>query len=114
MNSTAKIQLKSMGEGYALVVDGEESEEVDYGQPLEMTTKDGRRFIAFVDVNEKNEKDVESVFEFWAYEVSPAEDVQIVDEDDDEDGDDEDEDEGQEQETEGEQEDEEEEETVPE
>jgi hypothetical protein len=95
-NSNAKVQLKTLDDGYCLVVDGEESEAEAYGEPLEMETTDGRRFIAFI---EADGQDVEAMTEFWAYEVSPVVDVPILedeeeDEDEGEDGEeDEDEDE---------------------
>ena len=86
-NSNAKVQLKTLDDGYCLVVNGEESEPAEYGDALEMETTDGRRFIAFV---EANGQDVETMTEFWAYEVMPVVDVPILedeegDEDDDED-----------------------------
>jgi hypothetical protein len=92
-NSNAKVQLKTLSDGYSLVVDGEESEPVGYGEPLEMETTDGRRFIAFV---EANGSDLEAMTEFWAYEVSPVVDVPILEDED------EDEDEGEAEEVEGE------------
>lgn len=96
MNSTAKVSLKTYSDGYSLVVDGEESEPVDYGEMLEMVTGDGRRFIALV---EAQGDDVEAVPEFWAYEALPVLDVPIEepaedDEDDQDDDDDDDEDSG--------------------
>ena len=82
-NSNAKVQLKTLDTGYCLVVDGEESESAGYGEPLEMETTYGRRFIAFVDAQGE---DIESLTEFWAYEVMPIVDVPILeDEDEDED-----------------------------
>jgi hypothetical protein len=93
-NSKAKVELKALSHGYCLVVDGEESEPVDYGELLEMETTDGRRFIALVEA--EGEKDLTSVTEFWAYEALPVADVPIVEADDDEDDDqDEDEDDDQ-------------------
>ena len=102
-NSNAKVQLKTLDDGYCLVVDGEESESTAYGEPLEMETTDGRRFMAFV---EATGQDVESMTEFWAYEVSPVVDVPILE---DEEGD---EDEGEDEDVEGEDEDEDEDEEV--
>ncbi len=91
-NSNAKVQLKAMDDGYSLVVDGEESEVAGYGDPIEMETSNGRRFIALCDAQGQ---EVESVLEFWAYECSPVVDVPVIDEDEDEDeGEDEDEQEG--------------------
>ena len=81
-NSNAKVQLKTLDDGYCLVVDGEESESAEYGEPLEMETTDGRRFMAFV---EANGSEVEAMTEFWAYEVLPVVDVPILEEDGDED-----------------------------
>ena len=98
-NSNAKVQLKTLDDGYCLVVDGEESELVAYGEPLEMVTIDKRRFMAFV---EADGQDVESMAEFWAYEVSPVVDVPILE---DEEGDEE-EGEGEDEDAEGEGEDE--------
>lgn len=80
-NSNAKVQLKTLDDGYCLVVDGEESESAEYGEPLEMETTDGRRFIAFVDANGQ---DVEAMTEFWAYEVSPVVDVPILEDEEEE------------------------------
>lgn len=100
-NSKAKVELKTFSYGYCLVVDGEESVAVDYGELLEMETTDGRRFIALVEA--EGEKDLTSVPEFWAYEALPVADVPIVEADDDEDedqGDDEDEDQDDEDEDE--------------
>ena len=90
VNSNAKVQLKTLNSGYCLVVDGEESEPAGYGEPLEMETTDGRRFIAFVDAQGQ---DIESMTEFWAYEVQPVTEVPIL-EDEEEDEGDEGEDEG--------------------
>lgn len=105
-NSNAKVQLKTLDDGYCLVVDGEESEPAGYGEPLEMETSDGRRFMALV---EANGQEVETSTEFWAYEVLPVVDVPILeDEEEDEEADDDD------AETQDEDEDEEVEETVPE
>jgi hypothetical protein len=87
MNSTAKVSLKTFSDGYSLVVDGEESEPVSYGEMLEMVTGDGRRFIAMV---EAQGNDVESIPEFWAYEALPVVDVPILEEEEEEEGDDED------------------------
>ena len=87
-NSNAKVQLKTLDDGYCLVVDGEESESAEYGEPLEMETTDGRRFMAFV---EANGSEVEAMTEFWAYEVLPVVDVPILEEDGDEEDEDEDE-----------------------
>ena len=78
-NSNAKVQLKTLDDGYCLVVDGEESEPVAYGEALEMETTDGRRFVAFI---EAQGQDVESAYEFWAYEVSPVVDVPILEDED--------------------------------
>lgn len=85
-NSTSKVSIKTLNDTYRLVVDGEESDDADYGDPVEMTTTDGRRFLALV---ESQGKDIESVYEFWAYEVSPVEDVPIIEPDEDEDEEDE-------------------------
>ena len=86
-NSNAKVQLKTLDDGYCLVVDGEESEPVGYGEPLEMETTDGRRFMAFVDAQGT---DIEAMTEFWAYEVMPVVEVPILeDEEEDEDEDEE-------------------------
>ena len=101
-NSNAKVSIKAGSDSYSLVVDGEESEPVGYGDPVEMETTDGRRFIALV---EAEGKDLEAVTEFWAYECSPVVDVPIVESDEDED----DEDDEEEEEIEGEEEEEEEE-----
>lgn len=94
-NSNAKVSLKTGSDWYSLLVDGEESEPVSYGEVLEMVTKNGRRFLAYAEANGKN---IETVTEFWAYEASPVVDVPIVevDTEDDEDEDDEDEDQGKE------------------
>lgn len=94
MNSNAKVSLKTYADGYSLVVDGEESDVVEYGEPLEMVTGDGRRFGA---VCEAQGEDIESLMEFWAYEMLPVPDVKIEepeegDSDSDEDEGDEDED----------------------
>ena len=88
-NSNAKVQLKTLDNGYCLIVDGEESEPAGYGEPLEMETSDGRRFMAFV---EATGQEVESMTEFWAYEVSPVKDVPILEDEDEDDEEDEDED----------------------
>jgi hypothetical protein len=97
-NSNAKVSIKTLDDGYCLVVDGEESEPTGYGEPLEMETTDGRRFIAFV---EAEGKEIVSSTEFWAYEVSPVVDVPILeDEDEDEEDSQDDEDEGDEDEDE--------------
>lgn len=106
-NSNAKVSIKTLDDGYCLVVDGEESEPTGYGELLEMETTDGRMFIAFVDAEGQ---EIISTTEFWAYEVSPVADVPILeDEDEDEDaqetGDEDDEDEGDEDEDEDEVED---------
>jgi hypothetical protein len=86
-NSNAKVSLKTLDDGYALIVDGEESEEVGYGDVLEMTTSDGRRFIALADCEGK---DVITMTEFWAYEALPVVDVPIIEADEDEEDEDED------------------------
>ena len=78
-NSNAKVSIKTLDDGYCLVVDGEESEATGYGEPLEMETTDGRRFIAFV---EAEGKEIVSSTEFWAYEVSPVVDVPILEDED--------------------------------
>lgn len=92
-NSNAKVQLKTFDNGYALVVNGEESEPVAYGEPMEMETTDGKRFMAFIEA--QGESDIEAVTEFWAYEVLPITDVPIL-EDEGEDEGEGDEDEGEE------------------
>lgn len=84
-NSKAKVSIKTLDDGYILVVDGEESEETEYGDPVEMTTTDGRRFIALVEAQGKK---IESLTEFWAYEALPVEEVALVEPDEDEDEDD--------------------------
>lgn len=92
MNSKAKVSIKTLDDGYILVVDGEESEETEYGNPVEMTTTDGRRFFSLV---EAEGKELQALTEYWAYEVMPVEDVPIVEaeeEEDDEDGDEDEED----------------------
>ncbi len=99
-NSNAKVSIKTLDDGYYLIVDGEESEPANYGEPLEMVTSDGKRFLAFV---EAEGKEIVSSTEFWAYEVSPVVDVPILedeDEDEDDQGDEDDEDEGDEDEDE--------------
>lgn len=104
-NSNAKVQAKTLDDGYCLVVDGEESEVTGYGEPLEFVTSDGRRFVAFLDAEGK---DVVTSTEFWAYEALPVVDVPILedededeeDEDDNGDGDEDDQDEEQEDEPE--------------
>ena len=85
-NSNAKVSLKTGSDWYSLVVDGEESEPTAYGEVLEMTTGDGRRFLAYAEANGKS---IETVTEFWAYEASPVVEVPIVEVDDDEDEDEE-------------------------
>lgn len=82
-NSNAKVQLKTLDSGYCLVVNGEESEPAAYGEPLEMVTTDGKRFMAFV---EADGQDVESMTEFWAYEVSPVLDVPILEDEEEDEG----------------------------
>lgn len=86
-NSKAKVSIKDSGDAYCLVVDGEESEYAPYGDPIEMETSDGRRFLAILDAQGE---ELEAATEFWAYEVLPVADVPIEEEE----GDDEDEDEG--------------------
>lgn len=83
-NSTAKVSIKDSGDAYCLVVDGEESEYAAYGEPIEMETSDGRRFLSLLDAQGE---DLEAATEFWAYEVMPVVDVPIEEEDDDEDDD---------------------------
>lgn len=91
--STAKVSIKSYEDGYTLVVDGEESDEAAYGEVLEFVTDSGKRFLAMVDAEGR---EVSSVTEYWAYEVSPIEDVQIEDSDEEGEEGEEGEDEGQE------------------
>lgn len=93
-NSNAKVSIKTLDDGYCLVVNGEESELAGYGEPLEMETTDGRRFIAFVDAEGQ---EIVSSTEFWAYEVSPVVDVPILEDE----GEDEEDDDGGEGDVEG-------------
>lgn len=84
-NSKAKVSIKASGDVYCLVVDGEESEYAPYGDPIEMETSDGRRFLALL---EAQGTELEAVTEFWAYEVLPVVDVPIVEEEEDDEEDD--------------------------
>lgn len=47
----ATLKLLHGSEGYSLDVDGEISEESEYGQPLEFTAG-GKTYVAFVDLDE--------------------------------------------------------------
>lgn len=80
----ANLQLVFLSDAYYLRCGAEESQAEEYGQPLDWTARDGRRFLALVDLKPHTE-DVESLLDEWVYCVSEAPDVEIVeDEEEDE------------------------------
>lgn len=100
--ATARIQLATTG--YRIAIgDGEEdvSAEFDFGDTAEYVARNGKRYIAYVDVVDGAEadgdveaEDVESPFEFWLYEAVPVDgdpedvgsfDGEVEEEDEDED-----------------------------
>jgi hypothetical protein len=78
MATGVKIQL--FEDSYRLVVNGEESEAVGYGEPLEAVLA-GERWLAFADVEGGGEGTaVESVLDSWVYRVAETlPDVEIED-----------------------------------
>lgn len=88
--ANSNVKLITTEDGYKLIVGVEESEVMDYGEPLEFNG-----YLAFVDLPEGSDEaeDVESRLEQWVYKIQAVTDVEPEEEDDDED-DDEDEGEG--------------------
>ena len=98
------VRLLTCSEGYKLALGTDESDLVEFGEPLEWEAPNGKRYLAFADLPEGKEEaeNVESLLDSWVYEVKPLAHVEPEDEDE---GDDEDEEESTG--TEGEDEDEE-------
>ena len=94
MADQQKVKLHFLPDGYKLSVAGtvgtDESEVVDYGDVVELVTKDKERWLAFADyemdengedvVGEDGETPVVPVTEYWCYKAVPVEDgdVEIV------------------------------------
>lgn len=68
----ARVQLATTG--YRICVNREYSAEFDYGIPAEWEAPDGKRYLAYVDVEGEKEEgeDVDTPLEYWLYEVTPV------------------------------------------
>jgi hypothetical protein len=88
--ANSNVKLITTEDGYKLVVGGEESEVMDYGEPLEFNG-----YLAFVDLPEGSDEaeDVECRLENWVYKVQPVSDVEPEEEDEDTEDDEDDEEE---------------------
>lgn len=82
--------IETTTDGYRLTVNGESSEVVPFGSPLEVELG-GETWLCFIDLPPESQEstDTESVLANWLYKVEPVADDQIefVDSDDDGDGD---------------------------
>lgn len=83
----AEIKLQFASDGYRLSVDGETSETVDFGEPVEFVAKNGKRYLAFQDLPTDESEETESRLEDgWVYECVAVEAEQEDIEDEEEDG----------------------------
>lgn len=79
----ANLELVLLEDCYYLRCGDEHSEAEVYGDPLDWTARDGRRYVAFV-VEKPRTDDVESGLDEWVYQVSGVPEVEIVEGEDDE------------------------------
>lgn len=83
----AKVKLHLKSDGFSVSRTGaagvEESDTVDYGDVAELVCGDGKRYLAFVDLDE-DDQTAGPVTEYWAYEAVGLDDekgeVEFVDE----------------------------------
>jgi hypothetical protein len=84
--ANSNVKLVTTEDGYKLIVGCEESEVMDYGEPLEFNG-----YLAFVDLPEGSDEaeDVESRLEQWVYKIQAVTDVEPEEEDEDDEDDEE-------------------------
>lgn len=88
------IRLLTCPEGYKLALGEDESDLVDFGEPLEWEAGNGKTYLAFVDLPEgagDEAENVESLLASWVYEVKALDHVDPVDSEEEDDGDEDDE-----------------------
>ncbi len=81
------IRLLTCPEGYKLALGEDESELVDFGDPLQWEAPNGKTYLAFVDLPEgagDEAENVESLLPTWVYEAKALEHVEPEDDEDEE------------------------------
>lgn len=92
----AKPTITTTEDGYYLTVNGESSDIVPFGNPLEVVLG-GKVWLSYVDLPDDTDSstETESVLDSWLYEVKPVDEADIEFDDDEDEDDDQDEDDAQ-------------------